>query len=460
MIATILVVMAIYFLLMIAISWKGRKYASNFTSYLNTGRTGGILLLMGGCLGAQIGNGLVVGGAEQGSMVGIAGIAYAVGCAISFLTTGLIINDMVYNGNYMSLGDFLKERYDSDLPVWIYNITTVLCYIGGLASQLIAGKALFEALGLNGIAGVIIIAVVVFLYSQISGYWGAMATSVVQIGVIVVGLFLALGHVVSNGAFETITTAVTNGTVPPTFTKLNGYSPEIWLMMIVPASLSAMTDQVGWQRINAAKSAKAAKVSAILSLFVLLPIAAVPVIIGMYGTAAYGVTGTTAFFAVIFEALPPIFAALMVAAVVAAVMSTIDGCLIAFSAIILKDIYKGHINKAATDKQLSKMTLGLNVVVITLGILLAISSSSIIGLMANTYIFLCASCLVPFLGGWLWKKATTAGAVSSSIVGVIFTLLQFSNIYTLPYSAITIFIPSLIVFVVVSLFTQKKTAIQ
>ena len=117
MIATILVVMAIYFLLMIAISWKGRKYASDFTSYLNTGRSGGILLLMGGCLGAQIGNGLVVGGAEQGSMVGIAGIAYAVGCAISFLTTGLIINDMVYNGNYMSLGDYLKERYNSDLPV-------------------------------------------------------------------------------------------------------------------------------------------------------------------------------------------------------------------------------------------------------------------------------------------------------------------------------------------------------
>lgn len=456
MISTILIVMAIYFLAMIAISWKGRKYASDFTSYLNTGRTGGILLLMGGCLGAQIGNGLVVGGAEQGSMVGLAGIAYAVGCALSFLATGLIINDMVYNGNYMSLGDYLKERYHSDIPTWIYNITTVLCYIGGLASQLMAGKALFEALGLNGVMGVVIIAVVVFLYSQISGYWGAMATSVVQIGVIIAGLFITLAYLMSNGAWDTITSAVANGTVPPTFTKLSGYNAEIWLMMTIPACLSSMTDQVGWQRINAAKSAKAAKVSAILSVFVLLPIAVIPVIIGMYGTAAYGATGTAAFFTVIFEALPPILAALMVAAVVAAVMSTIDGCLIAFSAIILKDIYKGHINKSATDKQLSKMTLGLNVIVITLGILLAISSSSIIGLMANTYIFLCAACLVPFLGGWLWKKATTAGAVSSSIVGVIFALLQFANIYTLPYSAITIFVPSLIAFVIVSLMTQKK----
>ena len=298
------------------------------------------------------------------------------------------------------------------------------------------------------------------MYSQISGYWGAMATSVIQIGVIIIGLFLTFGHLILNGAWDTITNAVAGGTVPPTFTKLSGYSPEIWLMMIIPASLSAMTDQVGWQRINAAKSAKAAKISSILSLFVLLPIAVVPVVIGMYGTAAYGATGTTAFFTVIFGALPNVFAALMVAAVVAAVMSTIDGCLIAFSAIILKDIYKGHINKNATDAQLSKMTLGLNVVLIILGILLAVSSSSIIGLMANTYLFLCASCLVPFLGGWLWKKATTAGAVVSSIVGVIFTVLQFADIYTLPYSAITLFIPSLIVFVVVSLFTQKKTAIQ
>lgn len=457
MISTILIVMAFYFLAMIAISWKGRKYASNFTSYLNTGRTGGILLLMGGCLGAQIGNGLVVGGAEQGSMVGVAGVAYAVGCAISFLTTGLIINDMVYNGNYMSLGEYLKERYHNDLPVWIYNITTVLCYLGGLASQLIAGKALFEALGLNGIIGVIIVAVVVFLYSQISGYWGAMATSVVQIGVITVSLFITLAYLISNNAWGVIINAVASGTVPSSFTKLSGYSPEIWMMMIIPASLSAMTDQVSWQRINAAKSAKAAKISSILSLFVLLPIAAIPVVIGMYGNAAYGAVGASAFFTVIFEALPPILSALMVAAVIAAVMSTIDGCLIAFSAIILKDIYKNHINKSVTDTQLSKMTLGLNMVLITLGILLAISSSSIIGLMANTYIFLCASCLIPFLGGWAWKKATTAGAVSSSIVGVVFALLQFANIYTLPYSAITIFVPSLIVFVIVSLVTQEKT---
>lgn len=40
-----------------------------------------------------------------------------------------------------------------------------------------------------GVAGVISIAVVVFIYSQLAGLWGAYATSVVQTAVIALGLF-------------------------------------------------------------------------------------------------------------------------------------------------------------------------------------------------------------------------------------------------------------------------------
>ena len=47
LITTIVIVMAIYFISMIVISWMGKKHASNFDSYLNMGRSGGVLLIMG-----------------------------------------------------------------------------------------------------------------------------------------------------------------------------------------------------------------------------------------------------------------------------------------------------------------------------------------------------------------------------------------------------------------------------
>lgn len=83
MITTIVIVLVIYFAAMVGIGFMGRDKASNFEGYLSMGRSAGILLLMGGAIGGQIGNGFVVGGAAEGSNVGMAGCAYGIACALS-----------------------------------------------------------------------------------------------------------------------------------------------------------------------------------------------------------------------------------------------------------------------------------------------------------------------------------------------------------------------------------------
>ena len=172
MMITIIIVMAVYFVAMIAISWMGKKYATNFSDYLSAGRSAGIALIVGGAMGAHLGNGLVVGGGGEGAAVGLSGAVYGLGCCLSYVFLAFLLNKFVYQNGYLSLADFLRKRYDNELPAQVYNIVTVLSYLGILGSQLMAGKALFEAMGMNGVVGVFIIAIVVFLYSQISGLWG------------------------------------------------------------------------------------------------------------------------------------------------------------------------------------------------------------------------------------------------------------------------------------------------
>lgn len=79
MLTTIIIVLVLYFGAMVAIGWAGRHRSQNFESYLNMGRSGGVILLMGGAIGGQIGNGFVVGGAAEGASVGLAGCAYGLG---------------------------------------------------------------------------------------------------------------------------------------------------------------------------------------------------------------------------------------------------------------------------------------------------------------------------------------------------------------------------------------------
>ena len=215
MISTIVVVLVIYFAAMIGIGWVGRSRTRDFESYLNMGRSGGIILLTGGAIGGQVGNGFVVGGAAEGASVGMAGAAYGIACALSCVMVAIFLNDFIYKGNYMSLAGYTLKRYGNTIPGTIYDLSTAISSIGLIAGQIMAGRALFEALGLPGVAGAVVISVVVLLYSQMAGLWGAFATSVVQTCVILVGLVITTAILLSKGAIGGMSAAIEAGSLAP-----------------------------------------------------------------------------------------------------------------------------------------------------------------------------------------------------------------------------------------------------
>ena len=65
-----------------------------------------------------------------------------------------------------------------------------------------------------------------------------------------------------------------------------------------------------------------------------------------------------------------------------------------------------------------------------------------------------------FVGGIFWKKATKAGALTASAVGVFFVVLYKFCGVQLPFSSVFPILPSLVAFVIVSLCTQPKDQVQ
>lgn len=464
MIPIIVVVLVIYFAAMVFIGFMGRDKASNFEGYLSMGRSAGVLLLMGGAIGGQIGNGFVVGGAEQGAAVGMAGAAYGIACALSTVLVAVFLNNFIYNGGYMSMADYTRKRYHNEIPGTIYDLSTAISSIGLIAGQIMAGKALFEALGLSGTVGAIAIAVVVLLYSQLSGLWGAFATSVVQTAVIAVGLIGTTVVLVAEGAVGEMSAAVEAGTLAPSALDFSGLSAAGFAGMMLPLLLGMVTDQPTYQRINSAKSAKISRIACYLSCLVMIPLALMPAFIGSYGNFKYGATGSSAFFDVILNELPAVVCALIIAAVLAAVMSTIDCGLITMSTVLTRDIWQGALKKTPSEAQLKTITLVVNIGFMFTSTALALASSSILGLLNSVYAFLAAACFVPFVGGVLWKRGNATGAAAASIVGVI-TVIATNLGVTLPGSgvipsAILPIIPSAIAYVIVSLCTKAPEAMK
>ena len=224
---------------------------------------------------------------------------------------------------------------------------------------------------------------------------------------------------------------------------------------MVPVCLAALCDQQTVQRINAAKSARASLIAHFFATVLCIVLAFLPALVGMYGAAVYDNADSSIFFAVVMDKLPALVSAIAIAAVIAAIMSTIDSMMIGFSTVLLKNIYKGIINPNASDRTLKLGDTVISVVVAVVALLLSLQFTDIISLLSSTYTFLSACCLVPFVCGLFWKRGTARGAVVSSVVGLVLVILSLTKILVLPLLDLTPVVIALVIYVVVSLLDKE-----
>ena len=146
----VIIVVAIYFAAMILIGFAGKKHATTFEGFSTGGRNLGVMMLIGSLVGAHIGNGFVVGVASAGASQGIGGAWYGVGCGLSYLVVVLVFRRKLYDKGFVTVGEWLEWRYKDHSVSLIYSVVYALSGIGIVCGQIIAGRALFEAFGMNG----------------------------------------------------------------------------------------------------------------------------------------------------------------------------------------------------------------------------------------------------------------------------------------------------------------------
>lgn len=443
-------IIIIYMLLMLGVGIYGKKNVKNFNDFLTTGKRATLLMIMGSCIGAQVGSGFVVGSSESGALMGISGAWYGVGCGLSYIIIGFALSKFIQKNGYVTLSDYFEKRYGGKATRLIYSIATPIGAIASLAAQIMAGSAIFVALGMNGTVGAIISTVVVLAYSCISGLWGAEMTSVIQVFIIIFALIIGFIYLMCNGAGAAL------ASLPAEAWNPFNIDSVIWVAMVIPTITVAFVDQSIFQRIASAKDEPTAKWGHVIGGLIMIPIALIPVLIGMYGQTAFpGAESSAIFWLVALEKLPLVLSALLVAAVLAAIMSTCDCIFLAISATAVYDIYKGMINPEADDKLCTRLSVLINIIVGALATLFALQNSGVLNVISLAYTFTSAGCLVPFLAGALWKKGTEKGAIWSAIIGIAFALSGSFGLINIKYD-ITSTLVALVVYVIVSLLTQPK----
>ena len=438
------------------------KLASDF---LVAGRKLGLILTTATLAAVQLGAGVILGGAAMAAGFGVwPGVWYGIGCGGGLILAGfLVAAKLRRHGGFVPL-DFFSFRYGEMKSVriwgWLSNIPSLL---GIFVAQLMAAGFIMTIFGFGYTQGVIIVATAIMLYSAFGGMWGVVTVDLVQLGTIVVGIpLVAAAAVMKLGVAETASSVLTTPFVPP------GMGSRA-VFLIVPFLLSISVSYDAFMRYQSARSETVAKWGCIFAGVIVITISLCVGVIGAVGRTLHPeIADDQVLTHAVETLLHPVAAGLVVAALLAAVMSSSNCLLISLSGCFTRDLYnKVFKPTVALDELPHIKTISRAVIVVaaTLGILIALRAEGILDtIIIFNYPYM-GSMLVPLLGGVLFPRATAKGAIASMLVGGAIGVVSFiagvpgraHGLFNVDLGLLTAYIASAVVFVAVSLYTSPST---
>ncbi len=349
------------------------------------------------------------------------------GYALSLILGGILFARKMRSMGYTTLLDPFQQRYGKRIAAALY-LPALLGEVFWSAAILVAlGMTFGTVLGIDLRTAIAVSAAVAVCYTAIGGLWSVAYTDVLQLLFILFGLCVAAPFIVArSGGFDDVVRDYI--AVIPGFPQ--GIVAWRWLDEALLLALGGIPWQVYFQRVLACPDEKSAmRLSWIAGIGCLL-LAIPPVIIGAAGSvadwSAWGATAPENPAMVLPEALhalaPKWIATIGLAAVAAAVMSSIDSSILSAASMFAWNIYRPLIRPSADDREL-KRWLRVGIVLIgAAATCLALSIQSV-----YTLWFLCADLvyvvLFPQLVMVLFSNsANRVGAIAGAFVSLLLRL--------------------------------------
>jgi len=460
--------MILYFLGLLAIGFyimKSKKEKGEAESFLAADRNMNLLQTTGSAAATDLGGGFSIAMGGLGFTLGISGswLIAVSGLSAVFASLALVpkLKKWADDVKGITTGDLFATRFDEKTG-FIAAILVGLSWFAFVGGQIIAGgKLVAGTMGLDLTTAIIIAGAVVLAYTIMGGLKAVIYTDVFQMIILFIGVILLMVPIgwVKVGGWQGMVEAFANN--PETASLLDwgaaGWKTTIgWFLSIFPVWFISIAT---FQRVIAAKDAKTAKRGIFLTgIPIEWPLFAIgTTLVGMFARIMLPelVDAELATPYMILTLLPVGISGIVVAAYIAAVMSTADSCLMGPVAIFVNDIYRKRMNPDADDNQIVKVGRIATLVLGVLAIYLAYSVPSILDIVLYAYTFGAAGLFFPMLGLLFWKRTTSTGAFWSIILGgssaVIWTLSGNPFGYSASYIG---WIVSFLSLVIISLATQ------
>lgn len=430
-------IIVVYLAAMLAFGFWGKTKTKDSADFLVAGRRLGPALYTGTMAAVVLGGASTVGGVGLGYKWGISGMWLVVAIAVGLLALSLLFAGRIQRLKVYTVAQMLRLRYGVDATS-ASGIVMVAYTLMLSVTSTIAYATVFNVLfGTDRTVSVIIGGVIVMLYSSIGGMWSITLTDMVQFVLKTIGIFFLLLPFTWNkaGGLDGIRERAGD-----TVFDLGAIGMPTVVTFFVVYSFGMLIGQDIWQRVFTARSPGVAKWGGTTAAVYCLLYGVAGAAIGMAAsTFLPDVEAKDDVYAQIAETILPVgISGLVLAAAVAAMMSTASGALIATATVAKTDVKplllrvfgktaeredvergRGERSDGGADVHSDRLyVVALGIAVIVIAALL----NDVVAALTIAYDILVGGLLVAILGGFVWKRATGTGALWSMGVGTVVTL--------------------------------------
>jgi SSS family solute:Na+ symporter len=483
------ILIAIYFIIVFLVAFwssftKKRKSKSS-SDYFLAGRNVGWFIIGASLFASNIGSEHLVGLAGTGAASGVAVGQFEILASLILLILGWLFVPFYLKSGVFTMPEFLERRYSSGARWYLAIISIVGYVLTKISVTIVAGAIVFETLmGVEFWTGALIVVVITGVYTVFGGLRAVLYTDMVQMFIFVGGAITVtvVGLVKLGGIDE-----LYNLTGPGFLSLWKPMSdPNFpWTGIIFGAPILGVwywcTDQFIVQRVLSGKDINNSRRGTIFAGYLkLLPL----FIFVIPGVIAYALTQKGVITLDIpDQALPTLVGTLLpvglkgivVAGLLAALMSSLSSVFNSCSTLITWDIYK-KLNPAATEKRLVFVGRIATVILVGFGLLwipmMKLISGQIYQYLQSVQAYIAPPIAAIFLIGVLSKRVNSQGAIAALLTGFVLGIARlilelmkdslsgifydYANINFLHF-AFLLFIVCTLVLVVVSYFTTEPT---
>ncbi len=425
----------LYFTVVFGVAfWATRREETRASSagYFLAGRNVGWFIIGASLFASNIGSEHLVGLAGSGAAGGVAVGQFEILASLILLLLGWVFVPFYIRSGVFTMPEFLERRYSAGARWYLAVISIVGYVLTKISVTIAAGGIVFESLmGINFWTGALIVVVATGIYTVFGGLRAVLYTDMVQMFVLVGGALLVTGIGLSElGGWGAMRAAVD----PSYFDMwLPSSHPNFpWTGVLFGAPILGVwywcTDQFIVQRVLSASSEDQARrgtvfagLLKVLPLFIFVIPGVVAFALAQQGTLELA-QPDQALPTLVGVLLPAGVRGIVVAGLLAALMSSLSSVFNSCSTLFTWDIYR-KLRPTASERHLVHIGQGATVVLVGLGLLwiplMKHISAQLYVYLQSVQAYISPPIAAVFLVGISWKRVNARGAMASLITGFI-----------------------------------------